>query len=416
MNLDSIMTNQHVSRRRARKYQPPVDLPAPRLSEILSHRRRAVARKTPEQNIALDTAIAPQKIFPAKLKQNNDTLVNPSIEQESALLLKIFYAILDRFLSIFYGTGVAMLLSIILAAPLVHRFFINDPEILNLFHVASIVLPEKDLDSSVLYRQVSSVYSNDAQDENIVVDSSKFANLRVREHVLKPGDTLLGIALQFSLNMGTIASFNDIQDVHRMRAGATYQIPDRDGLLHTVRRGESVSSIASYYGSDINHILDVNHLPSTKLNVGDSLFIPDAEMDDIELSIILGELIRYPAQGRLTSPFGRRIDPILHTPGYHYGIDIANRPGTAIKAARAGRVSYVERNDSLYGHFVILSHGGGFETLYAHLSTILVSNGEYLNAGQILGRMGNTGRSTGPHLHFSVIENGAFVDPFKYLH
>jgi murein DD-endopeptidase MepM/ murein hydrolase activator NlpD len=111
-----------------------------------------------------------------------------------------------------------------------------------------------------------------------------------------------------------------------------------------------------------------------------------------------------------------RSDPFTGLPRFHNGIDVANRIGTPIRAAASGRVVHVESQIGNYGRFVIVRHPDGFQTLYAHLNDFSVRTGEYVDRGEVLGVMGNTGRSTGPHLHFSVIHNGTFVNPLRYLH
>ncbi len=247
-------------------------------------------------------------------------------------------------------------------------------------------------------------------------DPAQFARLEVGEYVVQSGDTLSEIAAQFDLEMDTLISFNQIEDVRRMQAGATYRIPNRDGLLYTVKTGDSVSSIANAHGSTINAILDANDLASQEIYEGQVLFVPGAELNETERLLILGELFAWPTQGRFTSGFGMRADPFTGLPRFHNGIDLANNVGTAIRAAAAGRVVHIESQIGNYGRFVIVRHPDGFQTLYAHLDEFSVRTGEYVSRGEALGTMGNTGRSTGPHLHFSVIRNGTFVDPLRYLH
>lgn len=100
---------------------------------------------------------------------------------------------------------------------------------------------------------------------------------------------------------------------------------------------------------------------------------------------------------------------------YHNGVDIANSTGTPIHAANAGVVISVGWDSTGYGNLIQVDHGGGIVCYYAHLSQFLVRAGERVAAGQVIGLMGSTGRSTGPHLHFSVIRNGVFQNPFAYL-
>lgn len=121
-----------------------------------------------------------------------------------------------------------------------------------------------------------------------------------------------------------------------------------------------------------------------------------------------------PASKWITSPFGWRIHPVYGTEKHHNGVDIGAYWGSNIIAADAGRVISAYYDWS-YGNFVMIDHGNGFVTLYAHMETLYVSAGEYVSQGQVLGLCGSTGTSTGAHLHFEVRYNGSFVNPLDYI-
>ena len=248
------------------------------------------------------------------------------------------------------------------------------------------------------------------------LEPTKFQQLQINEHVVTSGDTISSIASKYGLNMDTIVSFNDVEDARRLRSGDRYRIPDRDGLLHTVKYGESLTALASRYDISPNAVLDANDLISERLEVGQPLFLPGARMDSIELMVALGELLQFPYRGRLTSGFGYRRDPFTGLRRFHNGIDIAGPSGTAVRSAMAGVVAHVGSQSGNYGKFIIVRHTNGFQTLYAHLSSFSVSLGQRVARGQRVGLMGNTGRSTGSHLHFSVIKNGRFTNPIPYLY
>lgn len=125
-------------------------------------------------------------------------------------------------------------------------------------------------------------------------------------------------------------------------------------------------------------------------------------------------MFRLPMPGLLTSQYGYRRHPMGGGEKFHHGIDIANKSGNSVVAAASGTVSRVGYNGS-YGRYIIVTHGGGYETLYAHLSRQLVRAGQEVDQGQLIGREGDTGRSTGPHLHFEVHKNGHSVDPESYV-
>ncbi len=121
-----------------------------------------------------------------------------------------------------------------------------------------------------------------------------------------------------------------------------------------------------------------------------------------------------PVDGRISSGFGMRFHPILKESKMHNGIDISAPTGTAIKAPQSGLV-VDRRSNSVGGNELILDHGNGITTGYSHLSAFNVQKGDRVRRGQVIGKVGSTGRSTGPHLHFSVKKDGVFVDPAKYL-
>lgn len=121
-----------------------------------------------------------------------------------------------------------------------------------------------------------------------------------------------------------------------------------------------------------------------------------------------------PVEGTLTSDFGHRHHPILHRRMMHYGVDIGAPAGTPIRALRDGVVTRSERMGT-YGNVVFVDHGDGLQTRYAHARTLLVKPGERVQQGQTLATVGSTGRSTGPHLHFEVRQDGEAIDPTAFL-
>ena len=116
----------------------------------------------------------------------------------------------------------------------------------------------------------------------------------------------------------------------------------------------------------------------------------------------------------LTSPFGGRIHPISGVWKMHYGVDLANNTGTPIYAARSGTVSAATYNSSA-GYYVSINHGDGFSSIYMHMTHYIVYSGQYVQQGQVIGYMGSTGGSTGPHLHFGISYNGTYVNPANYI-
>ncbi|HOX19058.1 MAG TPA: M23 family metallopeptidase, partial [Spirochaetales bacterium] len=150
------------------------------------------------------------------------------------------------------------------------------------------------------------------------------------------------------------------------------------------------------------------------LAVGQTLFVPGARLSSTELKRVLGELVVWPVSGRISSRYGYRPSPFTGVRQFHNGIDIVAAKGTRAGAAMDGRVADAGFN-TVYGNYVILSHADGYQTWYAHLDKILVTKGQYLYQGAAVGLVGNTGVSTGTHLHFSVFRYGKAIDPLGVL-
>jgi murein DD-endopeptidase MepM/ murein hydrolase activator NlpD len=197
----------------------------------------------------------------------------------------------------------------------------------------------------------------------------------------------------------------------------------KGGVRHTVAPGESLYRIGLAYGVDYRELARVNDLRNPdRLEVGQTLLIPDANRP-LPVEVITpaarsnrrpralpsGLRFQWPLEiGRVTSRFGPRRDV------HHDGIDISAPRGTAVRAAAAGRVLYSDRLRG-YGNLVILDHGDGFATVYAHNTRNDVSAGERIAAGQVIATVGETGQTSGPHLHFEVREDNVARDPLAYL-
>lgn len=135
---------------------------------------------------------------------------------------------------------------------------------------------------------------------------------------------------------------------------------------------------------------------------------------EIEKEVKKQESFIKPTSGRISSPFGYRTHPVTRSYTLHSGIDIAASSGTTVVASRNGKVVSAGYSGS-YGNLIVISHGNGIETAYAHLRSINVRVGDSVSQGQLIGKVGSTGRSTGPHLHFEVRINGTAVNPSKYI-
>lgn len=161
--------------------------------------------------------------------------------------------------------------------------------------------------------------------------------------------------------------------------------------------------------------------PGAKLKIRTRKYANAKVIDDVKPKVRKvrtgdsgGRMFILPMTGELSSDYGYRRHPMGGGVKFHHGVDIANKAGTLVGAAAAGTVSKVGYSSS-YGRYIVLTHGGGYETLYGHLSRQLVKTGQEVDQGQVIGREGDTGRSTGPHLHFEIHKNGHNVDPQNYV-
>lgn len=231
---------------------------------------------------------------------------------------------------------------------------------------------------------------------------------------VQKGDSVSKIAATFSLSMDAIIASNNIPNARRLPEGKLLKIPNMDGIPYTVKKGDSFAKISKSMGVPLTAILDANDIRSDNIKQGEMIFIPGARMPPGDLKLALGELFAYPVRNRFTSKFGWRNDPFTGERSFHAGLDIAGSIGTPVKAATNGTVS-VASASRIYGKFVILIHDGGYQTLYAHLSSIAVKQGDRVVQGGKIGEVGNTGYSTGPHLHFGVYKNGRAVNPLDLL-
>jgi murein DD-endopeptidase MepM/ murein hydrolase activator NlpD len=231
---------------------------------------------------------------------------------------------------------------------------------------------------------------------------------------IKPGDSISKIAAAHAISMDAIIASNGITNARRLRAGEIIRIPNMDGIPYTVKKGDTLSGISGALGVPLEAILDANDIQYDAITPNTVIFIPGAKMKTEELKLALGELFIYPIRGRLTSPYGWRNDPISGVRRYHAALDLAAPTGTPIKASMDGRVVTLGFN-SVYGRYIILSHGNGFQTLYAHMNATSVRQGAYVQQGVKIGEVGSTGYSTGPHLHFAVFKNGKAVNPLEFL-
>ena len=238
----------------------------------------------------------------------------------------------------------------------------------------------------------------------------EFIPLQIRYHRVEKGETLSEIAGVYSVSMDSICGSNNLRSYDIIRVGAILRIPNKDGILHKIRKGQNIVSLAKRYRVPIKKIIAENNIKNPDfITVGEDIFVPDAK----PLNVIPGFL--WPARNRqVTSSYGWRRHPINRRKHFHLGIDIRSRY-QLIRATKYGKVTYTGWLGG-YGKAIIIAHPGGWKSLYGHLSRFIVKVGQYVKQGQYIAKSGNTGYSSGPHLHFELIKNGRHKNPYRYLH
>ncbi|MBQ0039125.1 MAG: M23 family metallopeptidase [Treponema sp.] len=252
----------------------------------------------------------------------------------------------------------------------------------------------------------------DLGQSNYMQDDSELSYISYR---VKKGDMIGYIADEFGITQDTIISVNNIRSSRLIQIGQYLKIPSLPGILYTVHSdGETIETIAEKYKVDADKCSSVNNISLKEpLTAGKSLFVPYAELDWITRQEINGDLFKRPLKNRyyFTSMFGWRKNPFdASKRTYHGGIDMACAKGTTVYAALPGKVVTAGWSD-VYGNYVVIAHHSGYKSLYGHMDSITTKKGAFVDTNSRIGKVGNTGMSTGPHLHFAVYKNGRSVNP-----
>lgn len=249
------------------------------------------------------------------------------------------------------------------------------------------------------------------------------------DYEVKEGETISQIAQQFSLKPESILWANGLDsEKQKIKAGQVLKILPVDGVVHKVKKGETVYSIAKKYEANPQGMVDYPFNEFTDdesfaLAVGQVIMVPDGVMpkqqEDVSGRTTLAQKLT-PDAGQVSS-FGSFVWPASGYVSqgyrfYHKAIDIANKGAGPILAADGGTVIGAGwlANEG-YGNRVMVDHGNGYVTLYAHMSSVAVVAGQRVNRGDVLGQMGSTGRSTGTHLHFEIRTAGGLLNPLNFL-
>ena len=243
------------------------------------------------------------------------------------------------------------------------------------------------------------------------------------EYTVQEGDTVGTIAEKFQVSEETIRWQNDLNTKSQIKAGETLQVLPVTGILHKVQKGDTVYSIAKKYDTSPQGMVDFPYNTFTndetfQLAIGQTIIVPDGAMPSVtgtrRIRQITPDAGTVVASGRFVWPASGKISQGFAW--YHKGIDIANKTVPNILAADSGKVVSAGWLDGYgYGNRVVIDHGNGYRTLYAHLSSVYVVSGQTVARGSAIGRMGSTGRSTGVHLHFEVIKSGSYLNPLSVL-
>lgn len=249
------------------------------------------------------------------------------------------------------------------------------------------------------------------------------------KYTVVEGDSLYSIGNRYKISADAIRYVNNLADADSIRVGQELIIPPISGIIHKVKAGDTLDKLSKLYDVPSQAIADFNYLTDlTTLSVGSELVIPDAKIPQqssfagsSNTEINSTEAPVYASgtkKGWCSWPTTTRIITQYYS-WYHSGLDIATPWFSAmppIYACASGRVVRAGWDPTGYGIMVLVDHGNGYQTLYGHLSKLKVSVGQYVKQGTIIGNMGNTGRSTGPHLHFEVRKGSARQNPLNHVY
>ena len=285
---------------------------------------------------------------------------------------------------------------------------------------------------------------------------------------IKKKDTIPAIAKRYGVKQDTILINNKDALNNKLKIGDTITFPSIDGLYYKLEKNDTLAKVAKKYGISVVDIVDYNNINPKKLKAGSTIFLKGVTLQkykDVEGRLIAAQQAKedkkknkekekekpekppkgakgsapppppppqddddggrsaaysgagfaYPVRyAGVSSPFGNRYHPVLRRYILHTGVDLVAKY-VPLRAAKSGVVTFAG-NMSGYGKIIIIRHDNGYETRYAHLSVISTNVGEHVNQGDLIGKTGNSGRTTGAHLHFEIRQNGTPKNPMKYLH
>jgi len=240
------------------------------------------------------------------------------------------------------------------------------------------------------------------------VSEDDYDNGQISVYVVREGDSLVSIAKMFNVSVSTLLWANNMNKGDKLTIGQTLAVLPVSGVQHIVKKGDTVDGIAKRYKGDPDEIRSYNGLAGNTLAIDSVIIVPDGEIESAPPKTV------RPATSKLKGAGGPTYDGYYQAPlaqyrktqglhGYN-GIDFGAYVGAPIMAAASGDVILARQGgyNGGYGNYVVIKHGNGTQTLYAHMLSVAVSSGQHVVQGQVIGYLGNTGRSTGPHLHFEI--------------
>lgn len=244
---------------------------------------------------------------------------------------------------------------------------------------------------------------------------------------VQKGDNFWKLAREHHVNIDTLIGINLFWNDLKAREGRVVIVPSEQGIVEFINDTTEIPALKDIYGAaDDDIVIQKRSLVTGLKDIFSdkkypvAVFIRDARPVTKNMSADLAgkfkvrEMFRSPLGGRFSSFFGNRKHPVYRSTRFHNGIDIASPYGTYIGASRDGRVVSTGWMGA-YGKAVIIEHDNGYKTLYGHMSSILARPGQQVKAGKLIGRVGSTGLSTGPHLHFTLWHNGRLLNPMDVL-
>ena len=242
----------------------------------------------------------------------------------------------------------------------------------------------------------------------------KVDHLSLSLYTVRQDDRYSIIAEKFHITLDSLLSVNGIEKNGIPEEGSELKIPNMSGIFYVVQKGDTLTSISSLYGIDVENIRKINQLYSSVIHIGDKLFLPGITMNNEELKRIVGNKFLIPSSGTVKNNYGSYLDSTTGLKNYNYGIDIINRKGTAVYAAKDGIIKSTTYNP-YFGRVVLMNHNSSFQSMYGCLDSIVVKPGDVVQRGDLLGYIGNSGFRSGEHLQFSIFKDKEDVDTLEYI-